>query len=232
VTFTESLSDSFFNTPEIDEANGFDPLIRSLGTDFAQATDVYAVADLRNLLHAGLVGGGVDLIDLMAIDIQRERDVGLATLNQTRAALGLNKYTSVEQLTPDPVLQKSFQTVYGPGLGGLNNIDLFMGGLAETHAPGAEVGPTFQAIIARQFSALRAGDRFFWLNQGFDRNTAAMISSTTLTDLIQRNTDTPNLQANVFIQSSLPTHTRPHAVTPAVVDTHGRALSPFIRNGN
>jgi peroxidase len=108
VTFTESLSDSFFNTPEIDEANGFDPLIRSLGTDFAQATDVYAVADLRNLLHAGLVGGGVDLIDLMAIDIQRERDVGLATLNQTRAALGLNRYTSIEQLTPDPVLQKSF----------------------------------------------------------------------------------------------------------------------------
>jgi peroxidase len=232
VVFTESLAQSFYNTPEIDEANGIDPLIRSLGTDFTQATDVYAVAALRDLLNAGLVGGGKDLIDLMAIDIQRERDVGLATLNQTRAALGLSRYTSIEQLTPDPVLQKSFQIVYGPGLGGLNNIDLFMGGLAETHAPRAQVGPTFQAIIARQFSALRAGDRFFWLNQGFDRNTAAMISSTTLTDVIQRNTDTPNLQANVFIQSSLPTHTKPHAVTPSVVDTHGRALSPFIKNGN
>jgi peroxidase len=230
LVFTESLSQSFFNTPEIDEANGIDPLIRSLGTDFAQATDVYAVAALRDLLNAGLVGGGVDLIDLMAIDIQRQRDVGLATLNQTRAALGLSRYNSLAQLTPDPVLQKNFQTVYG--LGAINSIDLFMGGLAETHAPGAVVGPTFQAIIARQFSALRAGDRFFWLNQGFDRNTAAMISSTTLTDIIQRNTDTPNLQANVFIQSSLPTHVKPLAVTPAVVNTHGRALSPFIRNGN
>jgi peroxidase len=230
VVFTESLAQSFYNTPEIDEKNGIDPLIRALGTDFAQATDVYAVAALRNLLFAGLVGGETDLIDLMAIDIQRVRDVGLATLNQTRAALGLWKYESVGQLTPDPVLQKNFRAVYGPDA--INSIDLFMGGLAEAHAPGAVVGPTFQAIIARQFYALRAGDRFFWLNQGFDRNTAAMISSTTLTDIIQRNTDTPNLQANVFIQSSLPTYVKPHAVTPAVVDTHGRALSPFIRNGN
>jgi peroxidase len=191
---------------------------------------VYAVAALRDLLNAGLVGGGKDLIDLMAIDIQRERDVGLATLNQTRASLNLSRYTSIGQLTTDLVLQRNFQKVYG--LDAINNIDLFMGGLAEAHAPEAEVGPTFQAIIARQFSALRAGDRFFWLNQGFDRNTMAMISSTTLTDIIQRNTDTPNLQANVFIQSSLPTHHKPQAMTPAVVNTQGRALSPFIRNGN
>ena len=84
VTFTESLAQAFFNTPAEDEANGIDPLLRGISADFSEATDVYTVAVLRNLLFAGLVGGGVDQIDLIAIDIQRERDVGLGTLNQTR----------------------------------------------------------------------------------------------------------------------------------------------------
>jgi peroxidase len=89
VTFEESLAQAFFNTPAEDEANGFNPLLRSLGVDFAQATDVYTVSVLRNLLFASLVGGGIHEVDLIAIDIQRERDVGLATLNRTRQAIGL-----------------------------------------------------------------------------------------------------------------------------------------------
>jgi hypothetical protein len=39
----------------------------------------------------------------------------------------------------------------------------------------AAVGPTFQPILAKQFQALRAGDRFFWAPQGFDRRTALII---------------------------------------------------------
>jgi peroxidase len=206
VVFSESLADAFFNTPEIDETNGINALLRSLGADFAQATDVYTVAALRNLLFAGLVGGDVDEMDLIAIDIQRERDVGLGTLNQTRQALGFKPYKSFAQLTSDPVLQTNLQAVYGD----INNVDLFMGGLAENHARGAIVGPTFQVIIGLQFHALRAGDRFFWLNQGFDRQTAAMISGTTLADLMERDADTTNLQANVFIEADYPFHVKSH----------------------
>jgi heme peroxidase len=229
VVFTESLAQAFFNTPEIDESNGIGPLLRSLGAEFAQATDVYVVSALRNLLFAPLVGGDVDEIDLIAIDIQRERDVGVATLNETRVALGFSPYTSFAQLTPDPELQNNLKAVYGT----IDNVDLFMGGLAEPHASGAIVGPTFQAIIADQFEALRAGDRFFWLNQGFDRQTAAMISHTTLAIIMKRNTQTPNLQANVFIQAAFPpTHVKPHIAAPVTIDTHGQAVSPFLMNGN
>ena len=155
VVFTEPLAQAFFNTAAIDESNGINPLIRSLGVDFAQATDVYVVSALRNLLFAALVGGGIDEIDLIAIDIQRERDVGVGTLNQTREALGFPPYHSFAELTPDPVLQQDLQSVYGD----IDDVDLFIGGLAEVHAQGARVGPTFQAIIARQFAALRDGDR-------------------------------------------------------------------------
>ncbi len=225
VVFTESLAQAFFNTPEIDEANGFNPLLRSLGVDFTQATDVYAVAALRNLLFAGLVGGDIDEMDLMAIDIQRERDAGLGTLNQTRAALGMKPYTSFAQLTSDSVLQASFALVYGS----ISNVDLFMGGLAERHARGALVGPTFQAIIAEQFDALRSGDRFFWLNQKFDLQTAWMIAGTSLASLIVRNTDTINLQGNVFLESPLGVrHYRPHVAAPTVTDTHGRRGGPLV----
>jgi len=199
VLFSESLAQGFFNSPQTDEANGIDPLLRSLGVDYAQATDVYVVATLRNLLFAALVGGDVDEMDLIAIDIQRERDLGLATLNQTRVALGLPVYRSFAELTLDPALEKNFQAVYGS----VDNVDLFIGGLAERHVSGATVGPTFQAIIARQFAALRDGDRFFWLNQSFDSRTAAAIAQTTLATLVQRNANTPNVSGNLFLQAPL-----------------------------
>lgn len=208
VVFSEPLAQAFFNTPQMDEGNGINPLLRSLGADFSQGTDVYVVAALRNLLVAGLVGGDVDEMDLIAIDIQRERDVGLGTLNQTRRAMGSKPYQTFAQLTPDPALQASLQSVYGS----IDNVDLFIGGMAEPHAAGALVGPTFQAIIAKQFYALRSGDRFFWLNEGFDPNTLNRIQNTTLADLIRRNADTTQVQDNLFIQADYPVkHVKSHA---------------------
>jgi len=222
--FTESLAQAFFNTPAEDEANGIDPLLRAIGIDNSQATDVYSVAVLRNLLFAGLVGGDVDQVDLIAIDIQRERDVGVGTLNQTRVALGLSPYSSFEQLTSDSRLQASFTALYGS----INNVDLFMGGLAEAHARGADVGPTFEAILVDQFEALRAGDRFWWQNQKFDRATASMISKTTLAQIIKRNTDTTTIADHVFVVTpSSSHHSKPH-VPSTPVNNHGRLGTPFM----
>lgn len=158
-------------------------------------------------------------MDLIAIDIQRERDVGLGSLNQTRSAIGLKPYSGFAELTSDPILQKSLLNLYGD----ISKVDLFMGGLAETHAPGAVVGPTFQKIIAGQFEVLRAGDRFFGLNQGFNRQPASTISNTTLGDLIKRDTDTSaTLQPNVFLQQTLGSHVQQHVAQPTLVDSHGR----------
>jgi peroxidase len=195
ITYTQSLARAFFNTPEKTLANGLDALMRGVTAESSQATDVYTVPTLRNLLYSPLPGGNVDLVDLVAIDIQRGRDAGLATLNQTRVALGLAPHASFAALTGDKALQAQFKALYG----NINQVDLFMGGLAEAHAAGAVVGETFQAIIARQFHALRAGDRFFWANQDFDRDTAALIAQTTLGQIIKRNTDTSRVSPNVFI---------------------------------
>jgi peroxidase len=191
ITYTESLAQSFYNTPADDQANdAINSLIRNVSSDYSQQTDVYVVDGLRNLLATD-----PDKMDLIAIDIQRERDLGLDTLNQTRQALGLAPYTSFEQLTSDPATQANLQSVFG----NIDSVDLFIGGLAENHPGGAEVGETFQKIIADQFSALRTGDRFFWQNEDFDPATRQMVADTTLGDIIQRDTGTAVEQQNVFL---------------------------------
>ena len=190
LTGSETLAQSFYNTPMQTEANdGINALLRNMSSDSSQAVDVYAVDGLRNLLAAS-----PDELDLIAIDIQRERDLGIGTLNQTREALGLAPYTSWDQLTSDSTVQANLLSTYD----GINNVDLFVGGLAENHAPGADVGPTFQAIIAKQFAALRDGDRLFWQNEDFDPITQQTIAQTTLGDIIERNTGTAVEQQNVF----------------------------------
>jgi peroxidase len=224
ITYTQSLAQAFFNTPEETLHNGVNALMRNVTAEFSQATDVYTVPVLRNLLFAPLPGGNVDQVDLIAIDIQRGRDVGLGTLNQTRKALGLAPHASFAALTPDKVLQGLFEAQYGS----IDNVDLFMGGQAERHAEGAIVGETFQAIIARQFNALRVGDRFFWGNQEFDRATAERIARTTLGEVIKRNTDTLRVPPNVFLgEGDGGRHRAPRAPS-GPVDNHGRLGVPFI----
>jgi hypothetical protein len=52
-TCTETLGQSFFNTPAQDEADdGIDSLVRDFSSDHSQAVDVYAVDGLRNPRNA------------------------------------------------------------------------------------------------------------------------------------------------------------------------------------
>nr|XP_010590186.1 thyroid peroxidase isoform X2 [Loxodonta africana] len=46
-----------------------------------------------------------------------------------------------------------------------DNIDVWLGGLAENFLPRARTGPLFACIIGKQMKALRDGDRFWWENR-------------------------------------------------------------------
>ncbi len=216
VVFTQSLADAFFNSAEQTLHNGIDALLRNVTAEFSQATDAYTVPVLRNLLFAPLPGGNIDQVDLIAIDIQRQRDVGVATLARMRRALGLPRLRSFAELCADPMLQLAYQDLYGS----IDRVDLFMGGLAEAHAAGAVVGPTFQAIIARQFRNVRDGDRFYWKNQRFDAATAAMIAETKLSRILLRNTDSTSVPEDVFVAAErMPAKGKRDP--RRVIDTHG-----------
>ena len=69
--------------------------------------------------------------------------------------------TSFAQITSNVQVQKELQQAYG----NVNNIDAFEGGLAEDHVAGSDMGQLFTTILANQFTRLRSGDRFFYLNE-------------------------------------------------------------------
>jgi len=188
----QALKDVFFEPPTAFAANtGADGILRHLGADVSPELDARIVDDLRNFLNAPPAQ-----MDLAAINIQRGHDLGLGTLNETRIALGLTPYSSIDDLTNDPETAAALKIAFKDNV---DQIDLWTGGLSESHAPGAMVGETFQIIIAMQFEHLRGGDRLWYENQGFDAKTLNQINHTTLADIIERNTDTGHLQNDVFV---------------------------------
>ena len=139
------------------------PILKADADGVSQADDLMAISDIRNLLFAngGLQDNGQDLI---ARDIERARDDGIGTYNQVRQAYGLTPVTSFAQITSNVTVQQELQKAYGT----VDKIDPFEGGMAEDHVAGSDLGPLFTKIIADQFNRLRAGDRFFYLNESWN----------------------------------------------------------------
>jgi hypothetical protein len=146
--------------------------------------DTKLVDGVRNFLF-GLPGQGG--FDLASLNIQRSRDHGLAGYNATRETFGLMRAQRFADITPDPELQAALEDVYAE----VDDVELWVGGLAEPHLAGALVGETFHAILLDQFLRLRDGDRFWYANDEFFSSDPALldaVESTTLADVIRRNT--------------------------------------------
>jgi peroxidase len=185
-----ALRDAFFN-PDIVKDSGIDSILKYLASDRAQEIDTLVIDDLRNFLFGPPGSGGLDLV---ALNIQRGRDHGLADYNATRVAYGLKPVKSFADITADVELQKALQAAYGS----VDNIDLWVGGLAEDHVRGGSVGPLFQKIIQDQFMRLRDGDRF-WYEKEFRGAELRQLQNTSLSDIMLANTELTNLQENVFL---------------------------------
>jgi hypothetical protein len=87
--------------------------------------------------------------------------------------------------------------------GSVDKVDAFVGMVSEKHIPGTEFGPLQLAIWRKQFTSLRDGDRFFYLNDPalpLIRVTFGIDYRRTLAQVIADNTDIPqgDLAANVF----------------------------------
>jgi hypothetical protein len=151
----------------------------------------------------------------MARDAQRDRDNGIPDYNTLRVALGLPAVTSFAQITTNVQVQQALAQAYP---GGVNTIDAFEGGLAEDHVRGSDVGALFQAIMVNQFTRLRDGDRFFYLNESFNREETGLFrQGNTLAKMIEANTGTTNLQSDVFVFEA--------SVSGTVTGTRGRSGS-------
>jgi peroxidase len=184
------LADAFFN-PDVVKTNGIDPILKYLSADPSSEVDTKVVDGVRNFLFGPPGAGGLDLASL---NIQRGRDHGLADYNTVRAFYGLPKVTDFSQITRDSALGHKLHDLYGS----VDNIDLWVGGLAEDHVPGASVGPTLKAVMTDQFVRLRDGDRF-WYQRSLGLADRQLVEQTTLSALIRRNTDLTTVQPNAFV---------------------------------
>jgi peroxidase len=184
-----SLAEAFFN-PSLITENNIDPILKYLASDPSSQIDTQIVGSVRNFLFGPPGAGGLDLASL---NIQRGRDHGLADYNSLRAAYGLPKVTNFAQITSDVDLQLQLKSLYGT----VDNIDAWIGMLAEDHVRGASVGPLVQRILADQFGRLRDGDRF-WYQRSLAGKELQEVQSTTLADVMRRNTNLTNVQQNVF----------------------------------
>ena len=76
--------------------------------------------------------------------------------------------------------------------GDVNNIDAYIGGMAEEHVQQTNLGPLFYASLKDQYGRIRDGDRLYYENAENGRFTQAeitQIKATGLRDIILRNTD-------------------------------------------
>ncbi|MGI9431457.1 MAG: peroxidase family protein, partial [Myxococcota bacterium] len=188
-----SLSEAFFAPGEISE-NGIDSILLGAASQQAQEIDTLIVDDVRNFLFGPPGAGG---FDLAALNIQRGRDHGLADYNQVRVDVGLEPVTSFAEITSDVELQQTLQDLYGD----VDNIDVWVGALAEEHVVGASVGELASTVISEQFERIRDGDSN-WYQAVFSGEQLRQIEKTTLADVIERNTDITGLQSNVLFDAT------------------------------
>ncbi len=175
------LRQAFFRPDRLVNEGGIEPILRGLASQPCSAIDTELVDDVRNFLFGPPGSGGFDLASL---NIQRGRDHGLPGYNEARSAINLMPKTTFAEVSSDPQTQARLASIYAD----VDEIDLWVGALAEDPVDGGHVGEVAFQVIKRQFQDLRDGDRYWYRAGGFSLQELADLQSTTLADVIRRNT--------------------------------------------
>ncbi|WP_088283502.1 peroxidase family protein [Kineosporia sp. A_224] len=76
------------------------------------------------------------------------------------------------------------------GRGGLNDVDFWIGGLAERPMPfGGMLGSSFNFVFETQMEALQDGDRLYYLSRNVGLNFLTELESNSFAEIILKNTD-------------------------------------------
>ena len=82
---------------------------------------------------------------------------------------------------------------------GVDDIDLWVGGLAEKQMPfGGLLGSTFNFVFETQMEALQNHDRFYYLARLAGLNFLTEMENNSFAKLVMLNTDTTHLPADIF----------------------------------
>ena len=188
------LVEVFWN-PQLTAKYGIDVFIKGASSHDQYETDTKINDVLRNFLFVSASNPVRFGIDLGSLNIQRGRDHGLPDYNTARvfytgkAARKFSDITSVDSLADS--LQNLYKSV--------DNVDLWIGILAEDHLPGKSIGRTLNAMLKSQFENLRDGDFYFYLNDpNLPNASREQIKRTKFSDIIKRNTGLSNIAIDPF----------------------------------
>ncbi|MBC2775052.1 calcium-binding protein [Rhizobium sp. AQ_MP] len=127
-------------------------------------------------------------------------------------------------------------------LGGLNDVDLWIGGLAEKKmAFGGMLGSTFSFVFELQLENLQNGDRFYYLSRTQGLNLLNELEANSFAEMVMRNSDIGQsgyaVPGDIF---SVPDHvlyvdkteqTKWGYVDPTGTDPFQNALAPVVERG-
>ncbi|XP_062380187.1 eosinophil peroxidase-like [Sardina pilchardus] len=188
---------NFFTPWRLVFEGGIDPVIRGLVGRQAKLNtqDTMMHDELRERLFEFL---GHVALDLAALNMQRGRDHGLPGYNSWRGFCGLSQPSTLDELAEvlnSTDLAQELMDLYGTA----DNIDVWLGGVAEPFVDGGRVGPLFACIIARQFQKIRRGDSLWWENDGvFTEAQRASLRTASLSRVICDNTGITDVPENPF----------------------------------
>lgn len=87
----------------------------------------------------------------------------------------------------EDVIDPANGKINGTGISHVNDVDLWIGGLAEAPSGGSQMGSTFTWIFQEQLDRLQEGDRFYYLEQLDGTMLVNDINAQHFSDLIARN---------------------------------------------
>ncbi|CAH0399112.1 unnamed protein product [Chilo suppressalis] len=151
-----SYSDTLFRQEILEIDSNFEDINR--GTFYQHAAKIDDIQDPD--ISEKFFGELQKAADLMAIDIQRGRDMGLQGYNGYRKLCGLKPAKEFEDLLDVMSVEKmeTLKHLYHD----IEDIDLLAGIMSENLLPGAFVGHTLFCIMARQVHLMRFADRFWF----------------------------------------------------------------------
>lgn len=138
---------SYFNETVI-SPESIDDITRGMIWHSAMNMDEQVVDDMRSFLFGTDGSPGMDLV---ALNIQRGRDLGLPSYNRAREMFHLSSVDDFAGITSSVVKQEKLREAYGE----VRFVDPFVGGVSEDAPEGRLFGDLFQRSIFDQFVRLR-----------------------------------------------------------------------------
>ena len=187
------LQEACFN-PRLLRYTSVDLLLEGRFNQKMKLLNMQVADDARNyVLNYG--GGEVhSFLDFAALNIQRGRDHGIPDYNSVREAFGLTRIADFSDISSNHNMQDSLEKLYQS----VDNIDPWVGALAEDPIAGSQVGALNYTVLRDQFTRVRDGDRFWYENDPMMADIKETLGKLKLSHVLRRNTRIHNIPDDVF----------------------------------